>query len=106
MGQIKEKNSAIYVMLYGILQAFKQSEKLSRGVHQISYEALAADPSVEVVYIGAVNTEHVKICKMMFEAGKHVLCEKPLAINVRETKEIIDAAKNSKESKGTFQIEC
>ena len=48
------------------------------------------------MYIGAVNTEHVKICKMMFNAGKHVLCEKPLAINVRETKEIIDAAKKSK----------
>ena len=33
---------------------------------------------------------------MMFEGGKHVLCEKPLAINVRETKEIISAAKKNK----------
>ena len=49
-----------------------------------------------MVYIGSVNTEHVKICKMMFEGGKHVLCEKPLAINVRETKEIISAAKKNK----------
>ena len=33
---------------------------------------------------------------MMFEGGKHVLCEKPLAINVRETKEIISTAKKNK----------
>ena len=61
-----------------------------------SYEALAADPDVEVVYIGSINTEHVKLCKMMFAAGKHVLCEKPLGLNVRETKEIVDSAKKNK----------
>ena len=61
-----------------------------------SYEALAADPDVEVVYVGSINTEHVKLCKMMLAAGKHVLCEKPLGLNVRETKEIVEAAKKNK----------
>ena len=65
------------------------------GAHG-SYEALAADPEVEVVYIGSINTEHIKLCKMMFAAGKHVLCEKPLGLNVRETKEIVDAARKNK----------
>ena len=60
-----------------------------------SYEALAADPDVEVVYVGSINTEHVKLCKMMLAAGKHVLCEKPLGLNVRETKEIVEAAKKN-----------
>ena len=43
-----------------------------------SYEALAADPEVEAIYIATPNTLHYENCKLCLEQGKHVLCENPL----------------------------
>lgn len=51
---------------------------------------------VDIVYVGSINTAHVEHCKMMLNAGKHVLCEKPLAMNTREVKEIVELAKEKK----------
>lgn len=58
-----------------------------------SYEELAKDPDVEVVYIGTINTLHLDIGKLMLSNGKHVLCEKPLTVNLKQTKELINFAK-------------
>ncbi|PNF41390.1 hypothetical protein B7P43_G14417 [Cryptotermes secundus] len=58
-----------------------------------SYEELAKNPDVEVVYIGAINTLHLDIGKLMLSNGKHVLCEKPLTVNLKQTKELINLAK-------------
>lgn len=41
---------------------------------------------LEVVYVGIVNFLHYKMVMASLEAGKHVLCEKPLGMNVREVK--------------------
>jgi len=49
-----------------------------------------------VIYVGAVNPAHISLVKLSLENGKHVLCEKPLGINVRETQEMIDLAKQKK----------
>ena len=46
-----------------------------------SYEALAADPEVEAIYIATPNTLHYENCKLCLEQGKHVLCEKPFTIS-------------------------
>ncbi|KAJ9599226.1 hypothetical protein L9F63_010310 [Diploptera punctata] len=61
-----------------------------------SYEELAKDPNVEVAYIGNINTQHLEVSKLMLNHGKHVLCEKPLTLNLKQSKELIELAKKKK----------
>lgn len=58
-----------------------------------SYAALVADPEVEVVYIGSPHALHLEHARMAIEAGKHVVCEKPLALNAREAEEMVRLAR-------------
>lgn len=58
-----------------------------------SYEKLAQDENVDVVYISVVNNHHFALAKMAIENGKAVMCEKPLVTNLCECRELIDLAK-------------
>jgi predicted dehydrogenase len=59
-----------------------------------SYEALVADPTVDVIYIATPHPHHITAARLALNAGKHILVEKPFTINAREAAEIVALAKS------------
>jgi predicted dehydrogenase len=59
-----------------------------------SYEELANDPDIDVIYIGTPHTLHAENSILCMKAGKAVLCEKALTINAREAEKLIQVARD------------
>jgi predicted dehydrogenase len=80
-------------------RAFAQEAGLAR--HFASYEALLADRDIDAVYIPLPNSLHAEWSIRALQAGKHVLCEKPLAATAAEAREMFDAARR----RGVYLVE-
>ncbi len=57
-----------------------------------SYDELVADPAVDVVYIATPHSEHLAHVRLALAAGKHVLCEKPVALRAEDAREMVRLA--------------
>lgn len=75
----------------GKAQAFAAELEVDKAF--ASYEELVADPEVDIVYVANTHNGHESAALLALEAGKHVLCEKPLAVNARQVKTMIEAAR-------------
>jgi predicted dehydrogenase len=60
-----------------------------------NYDALKDNPDIDIIYIVLPNSMHAEYTIRGFEAGKHVICEKPMAINVADCDKMIAAAKKA-----------
>jgi predicted dehydrogenase len=60
------------------------------------WKAVVNSPEIDIVDINTPNDSHAEIAIAAARAGKHVLCEKPLAMNVAQCKEMLDAVKKAK----------
>lgn len=77
----------------GAAQRFAQTWNIPK--HHGSYDALLADPDVDAVYLTLPNTLHRAWTVKALEAGKHVLCEKPMAVTADDAAAMFDAAQRT-----------
>ena len=67
-----------------------------------SYEALVADPDVDIVYVATPHPYHLDNASLALDAGKHVLIEKPITLNAAQAQQLVDLAA----SKGLLLLEA
>jgi xylose dehydrogenase (NAD/NADP) len=90
----RSKNSELYAIASSVPKKSSDYKDRCKKIYN-SYEALLADPEVEVVYIPLPNHLHCEWTIKALNAGKHVLCEKPLAMTYAECVEMEQAAKKN-----------
>jgi predicted dehydrogenase len=89
-GSAKVKIVAVASRKLATAEAFAAETGISRALG--GYEALLADPEVEAIYNPLPNSLHAEWSIRALEAGKHVLCEKPIAVTAAEARALFAAA--------------
>ncbi len=94
-GMKKAKNCKLVAVMDPVnIEAIAAELKVRKAYSQ--EKDLVADPDVQAVYIASPVNCHARQIKMAAEAGKHVLCEKPLTLNVKQAREAVDACRRNK----------
>ncbi len=65
------------------------------GRAHVGYDKVIADPDVDLVYVATPHPHHLEWAVKAADAGKHVLCEKPMGVNHAEAAQIVDAARRN-----------
>ena len=73
-------------------KAHSFAEKHGAVRHYADYYSLCNDPEVDIVYVATPHNSHLQYGLMVMEAGKHLLCEKPLAVNEQQVSTLIRSA--------------
>eukprot|EP01083_Nonionella_stella_P026767 73705_1 len=60
-----------------------------------SYEEVSKDPNVDIIYVGTIHPTHYNAVITACNNGKHVLCEKPIGMNVMQVREMVEAARKN-----------
>ena len=95
-GMKKAENCELYAIAGRSSEKVDQyKERFGFQIGYVGYDKLLSDPDVEAVYIPLPNDIHKEWVIKALNAGKHVLCEKPLALNAQEVKEMFEAAKRN-----------
>ncbi len=89
------------VNVIGIMGSSSQKSKSARkkfGLKKayLQFDEILQDKAVDVIHIAVPNIFHYDMSKKALLAGKHVMCEKPLAMNIFESNELVSIAKESK----------
>ena len=77
----------------GAAEPYAKAHAIPRAID--GYEALLADPDIDLVYNALPPVDHARLSILALEAGKHVLCEKPFAMNAREADVMRDTARRT-----------
>jgi predicted dehydrogenase len=75
--------------------AAEKAAALGIGKAYESYEAMLDDPTIDVIHLATPNYLHYPHAKAALEAGKHVVCEKPLAMNSQESADLVRISKEA-----------
>ena len=87
-------HAAKNAQLYGVASRSKQRSQTLGPTHvYATYTELLADSNIDAVYISLANSQHFEWVTKALQARKHVLCEKPLALNAREAQQLFETAK-------------
>jgi predicted dehydrogenase len=90
--QTSKHGQVVAICSRDLANARKHADDLDIARAYGSYEELLADPDIDAIYNPLPNHLHVPWSIKALEAGKHVLCEKPIGLNVADTQVLIDAA--------------
>ncbi|MCB2290578.1 Gfo/Idh/MocA family oxidoreductase [Clostridium sp. CS001] len=80
----------------GKAEEFGEEYSVSKYKCYGSYEELSKDKDIDAVYVAVPNVFHKEISILLLKSGKAVLCEKPIAMNEQETREVIKVAQDNK----------
>ena len=86
-------HAATNAQLFGVASRDKRRSKKLKPVQVYdTYQQLLDDPQIDAVYISLANHQHLEWVTKSLEAGKHVLCEKPLGLRAAEVQEMMACA--------------